>query len=219
VLLSRMGLPFRFSRLLALARYNLLCIGRLPVLCAFAYGALIPFVFGLSRTSDMEMAQIGEMYLSLTGAIILPHLTIAEQETAVRDSLFSKQTPYWRMALLRLFLGVTLLLLVIGMTLLIVLASGGAFAWLEIGAGVAVTALMLGACGLIVATLSGSLSAAYITVFVYYGMELLTKGRYTGDMYLFSLTRGGLEQGKGMLAAAALLLMALTILWLRRKSG
>jgi hypothetical protein len=73
--------------------------------------------------------------------------------------------------------------------------------------------LALGSVALLAAILFGSLSGGYIVAFAWYLLEWMTKGKWTGRLYLFSMSDGDWNGDKLWLLLLALLCLAVSA-WL-----
>lgn len=207
-----------FNRTFMVVYYNAKIIGYVPILVAVACTVVISTVFNLRFSTYSEIAQVGEMYLSLLGIILLPHLSIVEDTDSIHETVYPRRFRHVLSVLYRLlFTGALLWFLIMSVVMLAKL-QGSEFPWLEITGGVWISAMGLGAAGLTAATFSRNIAAAYITGYLYYVLELFTKGKYTGDLYLFSLLRGQFEQGKWGMAIIIAVVLAVNLVYVWRKS-
>ncbi|MBP1996053.1 hypothetical protein [Paenibacillus eucommiae] len=197
--------------------YNAKISGSVYPFIGLVYVILICLMFNLRFVDFKEMAQIGEMYVSLLGIFMLPHITMPEQTDSVHETIFPRSVRHVYMVLIRIVLSVGLLGIMVAAIALLAYGQGGQFSFPEMVGGVWISTVLLGAVGLTIATITGNIAAAYIGSFMYYVLELFTKGKYTGDLYLFSLLDGRFESGKFVLAVVALVLLAfnLWVIWRR----
>ncbi|WP_409347021.1 hypothetical protein [Paenibacillus sp. MBLB4367] len=206
------------SHAASLLYYNAKTIGYVPFLIAVSCTVVISLIFNLRFITYTEMAQIGELYLSLLGIMLMPHLTIIEDADSIHETVYAKRKRHALTVSFRILQTVALLWLLILSVALLAGNQGGDFPMLELTGGSWISAVCLGAAGMTAATFSRNIAAAYMTGFLYYVLEMFTKGKYTGDFYLFSLLKGSFEPGKWLLAAGAAGLLAVNVAYVWRKS-
>lgn len=81
-----------------------------------------------------------------------------------------------------------------------------------------ISSVFLGILGFTVVNFSDNISLAYLISFGYYFMEYVTKGKYTKELYLFSLTKGKFFKGKYELLFIIFFMIIVNLFIFKRKS-
>ncbi|WP_040952094.1 hypothetical protein [Gorillibacterium massiliense] len=201
------------NRLLpALFRHNVKLLANVYWLLAACFILLVPLVQDPTLLNSKEMGRWGEMVLSLIGLLLYPHLALME-EGGIGETAFAKRVPAaWVLALRWLLTAAYSALLVAALAACLRWA-GAAIAPGPIIAGTALTAAGLGACGMLAAFLARSATAGYIAAFAWYLLDMMTKGKLTGKLYLFSMASGEWNNDKLWLGLVALgVVLAIAVL-------
>lgn len=159
-------------------------------------------------------AKLGELLISFLGLVVYPHLVMME-DGGIGEVLYSKRVRHTPVFLFRWLVTTLFTVLVIAAFFSCLQLLGAEFAFWPMTAGVAVTAIALGTGGMTAALLIRNLSGGYIAGFAWYLLDFTTKGRLTGDFYLFGLlSAAGWNHDKWLLAGLALVLAVLCALLL-----
>lgn len=186
--------------------YNIKISCSVNFLAAIALIALVPFIFSLRMLGTREIAVIGEMYLSIIGIILFTFIVDIEERDNIKETIFSRKTPYVYIFILRIFILMILAFLLIAIITLYACYNGGSFSIWGITAGIWVSAVFLGLLGLTISNVTGNITSGYIGAFAYYLFELVTKGKYTRSFYLFSLLNNSLNEKYRILIITAIIL-------------
>jgi hypothetical protein len=151
------------------------------------------------------MANIGELFVSLTGIILLPGLAFVEENSDAKEIIFSKAVSPVAPSVIRMVYSTILLLLCVLIFVETAVIQGSVFDEFAIITGVFISALVLGSSGYITGCITGNIALAYLIPFAWYGFEFFTRGKHTGNFYLFSLQKGYLADEKWVLLGAAIL--------------
>lgn len=155
-----------------------------------------PLIFSLRMLSFKEAADIGELYISLIGLILLPSVCFTEKDRGTAEVVFTRKAHPVGARTVRL--------LMVFLILFMCCSAFSGFAWLQdstfdttkITLGVFITAGVTGMLGYTVGIMTGSMSLSYLLPFAWYGLEIFTGGKYTKELYLFSLRTGEFSRGK-----------------------
>jgi hypothetical protein len=175
--------------------------------------AAAPIIFSLRMLSFKEAADIGELYISLCGVILLPSVYFAEKDMGTAEVVYTKRDNPSVPQLVRLLIALTIITICICIFTSLALLEKSSFDITEMAAGILITAAAMGVLGYTTGTFTGNPSLAYLISFAWYGFELLTSGKYTGDLYLFSLRRGDLTAGKMAIGAAAFIVVIIDMVY------
>ena len=160
----------------------------LHILAAVLLTATVPFVFSLTSLTVTLAAQPLEMYLSLTGTLLLTPIFLPEQDAEIRDMIRMRRMSYLSVCALRLaYLCVIVAVLYGIITAALILGEScvtPAHFWGGISSG-----LFLGAVGVLGAALGGNTIIGYMASMLYYIVNFSLKTRL-GVFFLFGLSFG-----------------------------
>lgn len=176
------------SGYLQLIKYNAKILNKINIAIGILYASLIPVIFNLKWLNAKEMAEINEFYISILGIILLTWITEIEFEEGVIEIISAKKISKSLIFLYRLLLVIVIMGILISILNIFAIYQGSVFNFKEMFIGSIVTGLFLGILGITFTNLSKNLIAGYLITFAYYIMEFSTKGKYTQELYLFSLT-------------------------------
>lgn len=196
-----------FRNFLKTAVYNVKIIFGWNLAAAIGFCLLCPVLFDVHYMAFNDIAQVGELYLSVTGILLLPGLGKTEEKARSSEIIYCRAFPYLKTWLLRVGLSAVVVFLLISAVMFYASVNHGSFDFFTVTGGAFVTAMYLGLVGLTVSTLQRELSAGYIVSFGYFMFEYFTRGRYTSRFYLFSLLNNDLKPKYILLAVSVLLLL------------
>ena len=198
-----------FSQLLKITKYNLR-ISFLPHFAVtLAIALLTPVVFGITDLNFTAAAQPLEMLLSLSGAVLLTPVFYPEQQGNIRDVIRSKKTSYRLICLVRIAYSLVTLSAVIGIFTLVMKACGSSVHLVHFGSCFA-SAFFLGAIGLAFAGFSDNVIVGYMAALVYYIANMGIKEKL-GDLFLFTLSMGGMSVNYTLFFGGIILITATLI--------
>lgn len=194
------------SRYLSITKYNARLLLNLNTAAAVLLMALTPFIFSFAFLGYQEVAKLSELYFSITGILLFATLSSIENQEQAKELVHVRSLPQWVIQGIRILL---MLLLGAAMTLMILVYAklkGANFPLWELASGAAITVLYLGSITYTAVNLTNQVSTGYIISFAYYLMEYSTKGKYTGELYLFSLLKMDMTPKYYLLTVSVLLL-------------
>ncbi|MBU5591239.1 hypothetical protein KQI89_05645 [Clostridium sp. MSJ-4] len=203
---------------LSILKYNFKLILNLNLLAAIGFIILILTVSSLKLLDYKTLAKIGEMYISIIGIILMPYLVNMENKHNIKEVIYSRKTSHAKTILRRIIMVMILMFLMIASVMVLAKIQGSSFEFWEITFGTWISATFLGMIGITIVNLIDNISAAYLISFSYYFMEYVTKGKYTKDLYLFSLTKGSFVRGKYLLLFIILIMVIFNLLIVKKKS-
>ncbi|MNM29568.1 hypothetical protein D3C81_401100 [compost metagenome] len=205
------------SLLVPLALRNLRLLASYNWLAALLMLAVMAAVSNAAFMGPGEAGLYGERYASLAGLLLLPPLAMLDAG-GIGETLLAKRRSHAVIFLLRWLLtaGYAGLLLAVFFELLRLM--GADFA-LPLAAGVWITTVALGSFGLLLAVLFRHLAGGFIAAFAWYLIDWMSKGKYTGPFYLFSMQKGAWNDDKLWLLGLALCCAAVTAWLLPRSLG
>lgn len=164
-----------------------------------------------------EIAVIGEMYLSIMGIILFTSIGDIEDRDNIKETVFTKKTPYVYIFILRILILVVSTFLLITMITMYAWHNGGSFSIWRITIGIWISAVFLGFLGLTIANVTGNITSGYLAAFAYYLFEFVTKGKYSKGFYLFSLLNDSLNE-KYRILIIIVVILGINIAFIQRKS-
>lgn len=178
-------------------------------------------VFALSAFSNpsfmesVDAAYWGERFVALLSLLLLPPLALMEFG-GIGEGLLAKKQRYEIVFVCRWLLSAAFMAILSVVFYGIVGLMGASFDKLLV-MGVFITSLALGSVALLVTILFGSLSGGYIFALAWYLMDWMTKGKWTGRLYLFSMSDGTWHVEKLWLLVLSLLCLTVSA-WLLPRS-
>ena len=173
---------------------------------------MTPVVFGLSSLSKENAAQPLEMYLVLTGTVLMTPVFLPEQNENIRDTVRVRKMAYLSICIMRaVYLAILTVLPYAAITTIMHYSESTVTTEMMFG-GIA-TALFLGSIGLAAAGISGNVLIGYMASLVYYVFNFVGKDKL-GVFYLFSMSTGT-DISKLWMLAGAVILTAGTFMYLR----
>lgn len=180
------------ANLLKIAAVNLKHNTLPHFLLAIVIALLTPVIFGISSLSEIESAQPLEMFLSLSGIILLTPIFLPEQNENIRDLIRSKKTVDTAVYIIRLMYSLILLAMLFGIFTFVMYKSESEVTIKHFFGGY-ISAIFLGALGFTVSGLSESTTNGYMVSFIYYIASFILKERLN-KWYLFSMSIGSFDE-------------------------
>ncbi|MFW6265086.1 MAG: hypothetical protein ACOC3B_03175 [Bacillota bacterium] len=202
---------------LGIIKYNYKIILRTNLLIAIVYALILPFVVNFKLLTQLEVSRISELFISLIGIIILTSLIEVDYEGNIAEIISAKLKHKGTVFTYRLFIALAAMLILISLLYSYMIINDGNFHLLTTLAGTMITGLYLGMLGITAANLSRNLIVGYLISFTYYLVEFSTRGRYTGNFYLFGLETSNFTS-KYYLLAFVVLMFIVNIVVLRKRS-
>lgn len=204
------------STCLNIFKYNIKILFSLNVIIAGVMILLTPVIFSLKLLDYMNIATVGELYLSIIGIILIPYMINIESKTNMVEIVYSKRTSQWKIILIRTFIMMIFMFLCILGIMCLAKVKGSSFNLWKVTLGIWISANFLGMIGFTVVNITNNLSMGYLVSFAYYFIEFFTKGKYTKKLYLFSLTRGGFEKGKYLILLITLIIFIVNLAFINK---
>jgi hypothetical protein len=206
----------KVSNFSSILKYNIKIIFNINTIAAIVFLLLTPVFFNLRMVTYPEIAQIGEMYLSVIGVVLLTYLCSIEEGCNVKELVYARSTPFVLQLLIRLGLAFFMIFFLQLLIFISCVFQGGEFDLAEISSGTWITSLFLGMLGLTFSNIINDVKSGYLIAFSYYIFEFGTKGKYTNGIYLFSLLNGSFREKYYLLALIILfILINCLIIWKR----
>lgn len=203
-----------FRSFLKIAGYNAKIIFGWNLAAAIGICILSALLFDLHYLAFNDIAQIGELYLSILGILLLPGLGKIEEKTNSCEIIYGKMRSYLPIWILRFILSSVVVFSLIAGVILYARMNHGDFDFFAVTGGVFISALYLGLTGLTASNLQQEPSVGYIVSFGYYMFEYFSRGRYTSAFYVFSLLSHDYRPKYVLLAISSLLLL-LNVIFLK----
>jgi hypothetical protein len=150
---------------------------------------------------SVDAAYWGERFVALLSLLLFPPLALMEKG-GIGECLLAKSRRHSIVFLCRWLLSACFTVSIIVIFYVVTQFMGASFDAMLIP-GVWMTSLALGSAALLGTIVFGSLAGGYILVFAWYLLDWMTKGEWTGALYLFSMR---MEIGMGISYGFLLLL-------------
>lgn len=199
-----------------LVLYNVKIVFRTNFLVSLIMVIGTPFIFNVESLNYIEMAKIGEYYICLVGIFMFTYVASLEERHYCEDIICSKKTPFSFVFLLRLFLLLIATFAQILMILYYCKTLGGTFPFWEVSIGLLISAVYIGVIGITVGNFAKDATPGYLLAFSYFLLEFITKGKYTGSLYLHSLVNESFRQ-KYNLSVLVLILVIINIIYISQR--
>ena len=203
---------------LSILKYNIKILINLNVIVSIIFIILAPVIFSVKLLDSTSIASISEYYLSLLGVILIPYIANIEDLNNIKEVVYIRKTSQVKITISRIIIAVTFMTIMILGVLFYAKTQGSSFNLLEMVLGTWISAMFLGILGFTVANLIQNISALYLVCFSYYFLEYFTKGKYSKDLYLFSLTSGSFKSGKLVLLCIIFFMIIFNMIFIKKKS-
>lgn len=169
---------------------NIKIINFRNVLLSLGYVLAMLFMINKDNLLEEWIVVIVEEFMSPIGIILFAKIAIVEYESKMNEFTYTKVYPYWRIVLTRIIIVSIELLAIISAGLCILKTLGGEFEFLKILFGGFVTSFYLGVIAILFAYVAKRIEIGYLVPFLYYFLEIFSKGKYTRNLYLFGMVTG-----------------------------
>lgn len=189
-------------------KHNLL----LPVLLVVALCLFSPFAMGLENLDSSQTAKVVEVFLSLTGLILLMTVFSPDIDRDIRDMIASKKEPMAVIHTLRI-LCAAFVLAAVGILFLLWMKIGACqFPFLKMFVCFLANSIFLGGIGAFVFSLSNQPVLGYMASILYFLLNFGSGKKYMGNFFLFSMQYGSFTE-KYYLLTGGLVLLLLAVVW------
>ena len=197
--------------------YNLKLIPKASLFISILMVFGIQAIFSLKMADFSMMAKIGEFIVSILGIILIPAVAFVDENLDIKEVIYSKAVSPVVPSVIRLVFIIMIMFLEVLTFAKIAVLQGSRFDEFSIVTGVFISAVFLGASGYMIGILSKNIALSYLVSFGYYGFEFTTKGKYTKDLYLFSLQKGYFMVEKWFLLLIAVLFFVISLIYIGNK--
>lgn len=171
---------------------------------------ITPLLFGIKNLDAAAVSAVLELFISLLGTVLLTPVFMPESKAEIEDTVASKYVSSLFVAGLRIICGICALAIFIS-AFSFILYGGNCDISVKMSAGCFVSALFLGAAGVLAYAAADNIAAAYMVSLMIYGINF-AGGKKLGSFYLFSMLSGEYKPKIGFfIAALALIIAALKI--------
>lgn len=186
------------------------------LLRAVLYLLIVPVLRSIKNLNEVYSAECLEQSVILIGILLIVPLHAAEQEAAIREAVYTRKVPQWMILFIRLMMAVLMLVFLTGIFAEIMIMKNCTFSYVSYVSGTVISELALGSTGFFAAVLSNSVIAGYLVSTGYYLFNYLGNISGMNAFYLFSM-RAGNFQAKGWLLGSSILLITITLTYVKKK--
>lgn len=188
-------------------KHNVKILFGVNTIIAVLYACLIPLAFSFKSIDYFQIIKISELYIPLIGIILLSYITSIEKTNLIEELSFVKKLSFNFIFLIRFFINTLLIILILVALFWDAKYQGAVFPFNKIFIGSLVSAIYLGIIALTAYNLTENLAVGYMISFGYYFFEFSTKGKYTKELYLFSLLKDSFTEKIYLSIGIAILLI------------
>lgn len=191
---------------------------RSNLLLAVLLTCLTPLIFGIKNLDSIASSYVLERFVALTGIVLLTPLFLPEQDENIKELTEAKYSSPNGVCTVRILLAVAALLLLISGFIGVMLMNSCEFNAGEFILGTFATAFFLGASGFLAYALSNNVVIGYLVPVCLYMVNMFSSSGKMKSLYLFSLSKGSLNEKYWLLGiGAAFIVAGLAFKWAGRK--
>ncbi len=176
-----------------------------------------PLLIGVANLGAQDTAKVLEMYVALTGIVLLPPVFLPEQDHDIRDLVYTKYVNGAAVYLVRLSGNILILTALLGIYIVVLAHNGCEFPAGRYFLGTLAEMLFLGGLGLFFYGLCDNLVIGYMAPIVYYVAAMGAGQKLLKMFYPFSMIKGSYDEKLWLAFGAAALTGAGVWLRCRRK--
>lgn len=169
--------------------YNLKILRNRNLYIALALPILAPLFFSFRMITPMEMAKICELYLSFFGIVLFGNI-LDYESNGIGEVTYCKKFGQAKVFMARFIMLSFIALIVVSSILALGKVGGGTFEFGIFLYGTMVNITYLGIFTITIYNISENLAITYMISFSYILFEYCTKGKYTKNFYILSMTKG-----------------------------
>ncbi|MBX4261882.1 ABC transporter permease [Clostridium estertheticum] len=205
---------------LQISKVNLRIAFRNNILFSIAILISTPIIFSITNLDFSMAAKICEQFTVMIGVVILVPIFTPEEDRNIKETINAKAISPMFVYIIRILIAVILIISLIALFVNILIYLGGTFTSGRLIMGTFVSALFLGGLGLFVASLTENISIGYMIPIVYFVFDIMTKGKYTKNLFLFSLMNNSFKEKYYLLiAAVVLIILSLLVYWVKNSKA
>lgn len=179
---------------------------------------LTPILFGINDLDSTASSKVLEQFVALIGIILITPIFRPEQQKDLREVVEAKYTSQTGIYLVRILTAMLMVLFFITCMVAVMKVNNCSFQVKDIIFGTLCTSLFLGVMGLFICAVSDQMILGYMIPMGYFIFNLFTADKYVQKFYLFSMTRGRMEEKYWLLSAVTFMLLGtIVIKWIQRR--
>ncbi|MCB6203848.1 hypothetical protein [Extibacter muris] len=178
------------------------------LLVTVAILCLSPLVLGVSNLEAPDTAKVLEMYVALTGIILLTPVFLPEQNKDLRDLVYSKYVRASSVYLVRILEAVLAMGVFLAIYVWMLDSNNCQMDLLKYYGGTMAEMLFLGGLGILCYGLFDNLIIGYMVPIFYYIVAMGSGDKYLKMLYPFSMAKGSYEEKIYLLIAGAVMIAA-----------
>ena len=160
------------------------------LLMASFFLCISPTILSIQNLDKKMSAKVLELFVALIGIILFVPSFLPENDTDIADLTASKYRSVAGVSLTRILEAGLGLLLLAGAYIFAMKQSGCQFDTMPYLFGTISEGAFLGAIGLVVYTVTGTIAIGYMAPMLYYMIAISTGDKYLKKLYLFSMMKG-----------------------------
>lgn len=168
-----------------LLKYNTKIILSYNAIAACIYVLLTPLFFNLYNMRFIDLAKMGELYLSITGVLLFNRLSRIEEYYNTWELVYCRPTSFILIHLGRILETILLNVLIISFPLIFAYINSKELKFGEGFWGLNVSSWFLGLLGMLIVEITRNYKAGYLVGIGYYFFETSIKDKFMEDVQVF----------------------------------
>lgn len=185
------------------------------LLLAGLYLLIVPALRAIENLDEVHSAECLEQSVIIIGIILIVPMNVAEQGAAIREVVFTRKIPQWKVLFARILMAVVILVLLTGIFAEIMKMKNCTFPYMNYVTGTVISEIALGSIGFFAAVLSDSVVVGYLVSIGYFLINYLGNLSGAGIFCLFSMAAGNFMT-KIWLFGISILLMTVTLVYVKK---
>lgn len=179
---------------------------------------VIPFVQGIENLDQVSSAICLENFVSIIGIIMIVPVFEPEESKEIDEIVVSKPMSQSIIYIFRIILSIIIVFVLVVFFTLMLKHNGCNFPFAKYMLGTFLSAVFLGSIGLCCSSISGNTIIGYMASISYLILNMMTKDKYVGKLYILSMQKGSFHEKYWLLGASIILiLLSIMFKWLKRK--
>lgn len=205
----------RLSRFFGILKTNFQLSIQNNLLLAALYLLIVPVLRAIENLDEVHSAECLEQSVIIIGIILIVPVNAAEHGAVIREVVFTRKIPQWKVLFIRILMAVVILMFLTGIFAEIMKMKNCTFPYMNYVIGTVISEIALGSVGFFTVVLSDSVAAGYLVSIGYFLINYLGNLSGAGIFCLFSMAAGNFMT-KIWLFGIGTLLMTVTLVYVKK---
>lgn len=173
---------------------------------------ILSLLHGIENLDPVSSAACLENYVSTVGIILLVPIFAPEEDKEINEIVFSKPMPQFKVYVIRILISLISIFALISVFAFILKYNNCDFPILKYILGTFSSAMFLGSVGLFLSAAAESTIVGYMASVGYLILNMMTKNKYLGNLFLFSMKYGSFTEKYYLLCGSIMLIFISVII-------